>query len=169
MLTTANLNNKGLTLVEVLIASVITLVLFMALMQTALLSIDMNTGNDMRNEAIRIAEQRKAVMKGELIDSDDFTALDTDPVDPDLDGADCPPEFVDAFGTNGELIERNIRNIQDVDFCTNLTCAEPTGAGGSDNDCATPDTDIKLVNFTVGWVWKGEDYMHRATTIVRRP
>jgi prepilin-type N-terminal cleavage/methylation domain-containing protein len=146
MLTTVNLNNKGLTLVEVLIASVITLVLFMALMQTALLSIDMNTGNDMRNEAIRITDERKAVMKGNIIDSDDFGALD------------------------GDLIERNIRNIEDFQFCTNLTCVEPGVGVTTDGDCATPDNiDIKQVNFTVGWVWKGEDYMHRATTIVRRP
>jgi prepilin-type N-terminal cleavage/methylation domain-containing protein len=169
MLTTVNLNNKGLTLVEVLIASVITLVLFMALMQTALLSIDMNTGNDMRNEAIRITDERKAVMKGNIIDSDDFGALDSD-TDPELDGADCPQEFFDDFDTTGVLIERNIRNIQDFQFCTNLTCVEPAGAGGSDGDCATPDNiDIKQVNFTVGWIWKGEDYMHSATTIVRRP
>jgi prepilin-type N-terminal cleavage/methylation domain-containing protein len=150
MLTTVNLNNKGLTLVEVLIASVITLVLFMALMQTALLSIDMNTGNDMRNEAIRITDERKAVMKGNIIDSDDFTELESDQADPDLDGADCPAEFVADFGTDGLLITRNIRNIQDFQFCTNLTCVEPAGAGGSDGDCATPDNiDIKQVNFTV--------------------
>ncbi len=63
---TAMLNKKrplkksstGLTLIEVLISLVITLVLFLALMQSALLSIDSNTTNLLREEAISIAEER---------------------------------------------------------------------------------------------------------------
>lgn len=51
-------NNKGLTLVEILIALVITLIVFLGLMQTALLSIDVNTTNLLREEAISIAEER---------------------------------------------------------------------------------------------------------------
>jgi len=51
-------NKKGLTLVEILIALVITLVVFLGLMQTALLSIDANTTNLLREEAISIAEER---------------------------------------------------------------------------------------------------------------
>ena len=51
-------NKKGLTLVEILIALVITLVVFLGLMQTALLSIDANTTNLLREEAVSIAEGR---------------------------------------------------------------------------------------------------------------
>jgi prepilin-type N-terminal cleavage/methylation domain-containing protein len=38
------MDEQGLTLIEVLIASVITLVLFLALMQAALLSVEVNAG-----------------------------------------------------------------------------------------------------------------------------
>jgi prepilin-type N-terminal cleavage/methylation domain-containing protein len=50
-----NINNKGVTLVEVMIALVIFLIVFMGLMQTALLSIDGNVRNVERDEAITIA------------------------------------------------------------------------------------------------------------------
>ena len=52
------LNNKGLTLVEVMIALVILLLVFLALMQTALVSINANMTNVLRDEAVNIAEQR---------------------------------------------------------------------------------------------------------------
>ena len=49
------INNKGVTLVEVMISLVIFLIVFMGLMQTALLSIDGNVRNVERDEAITIA------------------------------------------------------------------------------------------------------------------
>ncbi len=54
----AMLNKKGLSLVEVLLALIITLVLFLALMQSALLSTSVNVKNLIRNEAVRIANMR---------------------------------------------------------------------------------------------------------------
>jgi prepilin-type N-terminal cleavage/methylation domain-containing protein len=165
-LQTVNLNDRGLTLVEVLIASLITLILFMALMQTALLSIDVNAGNALRNEVVSIAEERMREIR-DIGSSDDFNALSSDPTDPDLDGADCPAEFVTDFGTDGRLIQRPFRNVDEFDFCTNLTCVEL----GGDSDCATFDAgvDIRQINITVGWIWLEEDYMHRISTIMRRP
>ena len=55
---TAMSNKKGLTLVEVMIALVIVLLVFLALMQTALVSIEANTVNLLREEAVSIAEMR---------------------------------------------------------------------------------------------------------------
>jgi prepilin-type N-terminal cleavage/methylation domain-containing protein len=49
-------NNKGLTLVEVLISMVVFLLVSLAMMQTALIGIDSNTRNIMRDEAVNIAE-----------------------------------------------------------------------------------------------------------------
>ncbi len=49
--------SRGDTLVEVLIAMVLFLFIFMAVLSTALLAIDSNTGNMLRNEAVRIAAQ----------------------------------------------------------------------------------------------------------------
>jgi len=48
----------GLTLVEVMIALVVLLLVFLALMQTALVSIDSNMINVLRDEAVGIAEMR---------------------------------------------------------------------------------------------------------------
>jgi prepilin-type N-terminal cleavage/methylation domain-containing protein len=55
---TALLNKKGLTLVEVMIALVVLLIVSLALMQTALVSIDANMANILRDEAVSIAEMR---------------------------------------------------------------------------------------------------------------
>jgi prepilin-type N-terminal cleavage/methylation domain-containing protein len=50
-------DKKGLTLVEVMIALLILLVVSLALMQTAMVSIDANTRNASRDEAVKIAEE----------------------------------------------------------------------------------------------------------------
>ncbi len=58
MLQTVLLNKRGLTLVEVMIALVVLLLVFLALMQTALVSIDSNMINALRDEAVNIAEEK---------------------------------------------------------------------------------------------------------------
>jgi len=54
---TALQNNAGFTLVEVMIALLVLLFVTLAMMQTALVSIDSNMKNVLRDEAVRIAEQ----------------------------------------------------------------------------------------------------------------
>lgn len=61
-------NNKGLTLVEVLIAMVIFLLVSLAMMQTALVGIDSNMRNILRDEAVRIAEENMAVARNTPFD-----------------------------------------------------------------------------------------------------
>ncbi len=56
-------NKKGLTLIEVMVALLITLVLFLALMQSALLSINTNVTNELRNEAVSVAEMKMRELK----------------------------------------------------------------------------------------------------------
>lgn len=58
-------NEKGVGLVEVMVALVVLLFVFMGLLESALLSIDSNLRNVERDEAIRIADQR---MNGRLDD-----------------------------------------------------------------------------------------------------
>jgi prepilin-type N-terminal cleavage/methylation domain-containing protein len=53
-------NNRGVTLVEVMIALVIMLVVFMGLIQASLLSIDSNLRNELRDEAVRIGSESMA-------------------------------------------------------------------------------------------------------------
>jgi type II secretory pathway pseudopilin PulG len=151
-------DNKGLTLVEVLLSTVITLVLFLALMQSSLLSIEMNTKNSLRNEAVSIAEERMREARN-VVDKNSFDDdLIPDPADPDLVGADCPDAFFNKFGTNGVYVPRNIKNIASHDFCTNQTVAT-----------LTADNRYKRVTITVGWKWKDEPSRHSVSSIVRSP
>jgi prepilin-type N-terminal cleavage/methylation domain-containing protein len=147
------LNKTGFTLVEVMIALVITLLVFLALMQTALVGIDSNMRNVVRDEAVKIAEMRMNEMR-----NIPFVSVVSD--SGSLTGYDCPT----GFSSTGVPVERNLRNIQGFDFCTNLVCQEL----GGDGDCATDDANNKQVNITIGWKWKGENYTHRITTIRKR-
>jgi len=65
----AMLNKKGMTLVEVLIALVVLLLVFLALMQTALMGIDSNMINILRDEAVGIAEMSMSEARNVPFDS----------------------------------------------------------------------------------------------------
>ncbi len=152
----ALLNKTGLSLVEVMIALVVFLVVFLALMQTALVSISSNMINVMRDEAVSIAEMRmneaRALPFTQTVDS-----LVGDSADLSLTATICPANFVTKFGTIGLRVSRNLRNISNFDFCTNRTSV-----------LNSTNTDVKQVTITVGWKWKGEDYTHSISTIVRK-
>lgn len=62
-------DNRGLTLVEVTIALVVLLLVMLALMQTALVSIDSNMLNVLRDNAVNIAEERMKEVRGTSFDS----------------------------------------------------------------------------------------------------
>lgn len=131
MLTTVLRSRAGFSLVEVMIALLITLVVFLAMMQAVLLSIDANAKNALRNEATSIAESRMTAARNMAFD---LVLTDAGAI------SDCPEEF--TFGT-GQKITRTIRNAS-VDFCTNVTVT-PTADGNN-----------KRVEITVGWDWRGE-------------
>lgn len=76
MLQTVLNDKKGLTLVEVVIALLVLLIVFLALMQTALVSIDANMINVLRDEAVSIAEERMSEARN--IPFDSLTAGTTD-------------------------------------------------------------------------------------------
>jgi prepilin-type N-terminal cleavage/methylation domain-containing protein len=134
---TVCLNKKGLTLIEVMIALVVTLVVFLALMQTALVGIDSNTKNLLRDEAVRIADQRMSEIRNRP-----FSDLD-------LNGAADPNSL-----TITQTINRNFRNISNVAFDTVATI-----------DTLNPEN--KQINITVSWTWKGETYNHSITTVLK--
>lgn len=146
-------NNTGLTLVEVLVALVISLLIFLALMQTALVGIDSNTKNALRDEAVSIAE-----MKLEAMRNVPFVSVGSDTVS--LSGYDCPS----GFPSTGVPVQRNLKSISGFNFCTSMTCTE----FGGDGNCATDDADNKQVTVRVGWKWKGESYTHSVTTVRKR-
>ena len=166
-----NLNKEGVSLVEVMIALVVMLLVFFALMQTALVGIDSNTRNSLRNEAVNIAEQRMNEVRNApfaSVKSDVYSpASDLDSTCNRIDNSctncctDCPSGF-----STGECRCRYVKSIPCFQFCTNVACTEI----GGDGDCTTNDTggDNKQVTISVGWKWKGKPYTHSITTVRKR-
>jgi hypothetical protein len=99
-------------------------------MQTALVSIDANMTNILRDEAVSIAEMR--MNQARNIPFDTLVS----------DGADIP-------------IARNVRNIMGFTYTTRMTV----------NNL---NLDNRQIDITVGWAWKGQNYTHNITTILRR-
>lgn len=147
-------SKKGVSLVEVMIALIVLLLVFMGLMQTALMSIDHNMRNILRDEAVSIGSASMEEVRSEPFDTivSDTAAIPS--------GADCPSTF-----TTGERIQRNMRNMT-KDFCINLTCRDLDNT----KDCVLNDSTCnnKQLNIRVIWKWKGEDYLHSFTTLRRR-
>lgn len=147
------LNEKGATLIEIMIAFVITLFVMLAMMQTALLSIDTNMTNTLRDEAVSIAEQRMSETRNLAYAQ---VVSDTG----SLTGANCPTGFSSTgvlrritTNTSDSYYYKTIKNIT-LDFCTNMTVA-------------TLNVDSKQVTITVGWKWKEQIPTHSISTIVR--
>lgn len=148
----AGMTDVGFTLVEVMIALVVLLLVFLALMQTALVSIDANMKNNLRDEAANIA-----AMRMEQARNLKFT-LSTDNLASDAT-AFTAGELPNCSATlaaliNGVVVQRNIRNIT-ANFCTNRTVT------------VIESNNTKRVIIRVGWKWRDEDYNHNISTIVR--
>jgi hypothetical protein len=146
-----------------MMALLVLLFVSLALMQTALVSIESNMKNVLRNEAVSIAEARIAQARGSAGSATSFDALLSDDTPTDVDKrnntTDCPSgpsEFMTVFGTNGVLYKRSLKNIADFRYCTNMTVT-PLGV------------EDKEVVVTVAWLWKGETYSHTNSTVLRRP
>src|SRR3990172_4640679 len=92
----AGMTEWGFTLVEVMIALVVLLFVSLAMMQTALVSIDSNMINVLRDEAVRIAEERMSELRN--VPFDNLAVADTN------GAANSPGSFVADTTT-----QRNIR------------------------------------------------------------
>jgi prepilin-type N-terminal cleavage/methylation domain-containing protein len=136
----------GVSLVEVLIALVVLLLVFMGLLQAALLGIDSNMRNIIRDEAVTIAAMRMEEARSIPFDN----VLNDTAIDP-VNLPACPA------GDNPYpvRIDRNFRNIQAFPFGTTRTITDL-------------DTDTKQIDILVRWEYKNECYTHSATTLRRR-
>ncbi len=74
---------KGVTLVEVMIALVVLLIVFMGLMQVSIVAIQGNMKNVLRDEAVRLTADRMNRLRSVSFDHADLTATagTNDPVD----------------------------------------------------------------------------------------
>lgn len=147
------ITQDGVSLVEVMIALVVLLLVFMGLLQAALLGIDSNMRNILRDEAVTVAAMRMEEARSLPFDS---VVSDT----ATISGADCPSTF-----TIGERLQRNLRNTT-KDFCVNLACWDLD----NNQDCIANDATCNTRRITIRtiWNWKGADYIHSATTLRRR-
>ena len=106
-------NKSGLTLVEVIVALTICLIVFFALMQTALVSIEANTANSLRDEAVAIAADRMNTARNTKFDSMLSDAIP-------LNDSACPPDFPgkDKDGNQrpqtGIIMQKPIKNSLDT-------------------------------------------------------
>ena len=131
-------NKKGVTLIEMMIALVILLTVSLAFMQTALLGTSINVKNQLRDEAVNIAEMRMDQLR-----SLPFTDLTTSP-------------YLAAPGNSPAeaVVQRNFRG-----FSINYT---PT------RTIADISTDTKQVTIMVAWSYRGQTYTHGITSIMRK-
>ena len=136
-------NKKGMTLVEVMIAMLLSLIIFLALMQTSLISINQNMRNILRDEAGRIADLRMSALKN--LPFDNAALDDTNAV------VGTGTTTIDNTG-----ISRTIRNFS-VQFAPITTVVDEV------------NTDIKEVRVTVAWTWKVQTFSHTFTTVLKRP
>jgi type IV pilus assembly protein PilV len=146
--------SKGVSLVEVMIALVVFLLVFMGILQAALLSIDHNMRNIIRDEAVKIAGMRMEEARNLPFDDLVDDTADTIP-DDNLVLAACQNPPVSDANPYPVQIDRDFRNIQNF----------PYGTWRTVNDL---DGDTKRVQVLVRWEYRDECYTHSVTTLRRR-
>lgn len=144
-------NNKGMTLIEVLIATFLFLVISLALLQTSVISVDQNMRSTMRDEAVGIAENRMVEAR-KLAYTDTVDELLSDSTS--LSGVGCPS----GFPSTGVAVYRYLGE-QKVLFCTNRTTTFVSTAIGA---------DVKEIAIRVDWKWRGERHTHNMISLMRK-
>ena len=145
MVQTVIRDNRGITLIEILISFVLVTVTSLALIQSALVAMNTNVVNELRNEAVKGAEQRMNDLR-----SESFTASFTSP---------------DLVQTGGQLkkdpaVTRNIRATS-CDFTPWRTVTD------IDVDPVT-GVNLKQIYLTIRWTYRNINYQHSVSTVLRR-
>jgi len=116
----ALLDKKGVSLVEMMIALVILLLVFLALMQTALLSINSNMNNLLRDEAVSVAEQHMIAVKNTPFDNVTATAGFVSDTRADINDTRAFRDFSIIFIPQRQVTDQGIDNKQ-VDILVRWT------------------------------------------------
>ena len=156
---------RGVSLVEVMIALVVLLLVMTGLLQSALLSIDHNLRNVLRDEAVRIADQR---MNGRLMLDDNVTFYDGLRVIPFSGTPNSLSSIATSNWTAPVVVTRNFRDLtKPYSVCWRITSI---------------DAETIQIEVAVGWNHKGEnvpqpvgtentattaEYVHQITTLRR--
>ena len=129
---TVKLDNKGMSLIEVLAAILILMIVWLALMQMSVIGYRENMKNIMRDEAVSVAEERMIQLR------------------------DLP--FDDLLETAGEVEAPVLRTLRSSFGTFPFT---PTRIVTNINAAS------KEVTLSIAWQWKGKNFTHRITSIVR--
>jgi prepilin-type N-terminal cleavage/methylation domain-containing protein len=134
-------NKRGSSLIEVLMAVTILAIVAAALMQASTLVLQQSVQNEMRDEAVRLAEQRMQELRS------------------GPGGFDNP----DPSGNNVDLV---IGNVTYLPITRNIRNA-PIPFTVSKNVVGL-DSDSKQVTVTIAWLFRNQQYNHSIMSIVRR-
>jgi type IV pilus assembly protein PilV len=145
------LNKKGFTLVEVLVAFVVLLFVSLAMMQTALVSINSNMTNRLRDEAVGIADTRMKDLRSTTFNDPALVQTGSPPVSVTENAAGAGNPFRRSFRlfTIDYIVQRQVTDIQ-TDLVRNLVL-------------------VKRIDVRVTWTWKGENFSHSVTSIMKNP
>ncbi len=131
-------NDKGMTLIEVLIAMTLLAIAFTGLIQSMLVAINTNVMIELREDAVAIADQRMTELRN--------TPFPVPPATNDL--SDTPPS-----GVVEASVTRMVRSVSQT-----FTLARTI----------TPVTaNSKQVVIIVGWNYRGANYQHTVSTVIR--
>lgn len=148
---------NGFSLIEVMIALVVLLLVFMGLMQSALLGIDSNLRNIFRDEALRIAAERMEEAKS--LPFDDVVNDTADTVaDHNLALPACQNPPVSDPNPYPVEVQRTFRDILNFPYGTRRTVT----------DFGAAPVDTKQIQITVRWEYRGECYTHSIISLRRR-
>jgi len=143
---------NGVTLVEVMIALVVLLIVFMGLMQVSIVAIQGNMRNVLRDEAVRTTADVMVQLRSAPFD------------DIDRSGAADPAM---AVPPNNQL---NFTWDQDgtVDGVHNVSIRNATIPYTVGVNVRWVDADHKRIAITTTWAWQGENFTHSISTVRRR-
>lgn len=153
---------QGVTLVEVMIALVILLIVFLGLIQASLLSIDANVTNVLRDEAVRLASDTVNSLR-----SSPFDDLNRDAVTPDAANISF---VISSTGTAAQQLiatrlgintRKTIRNILNANYVVTVRITDM-------------DANNKQADVLVQWDYKERTLAgananaHRIVSLLRR-
>ncbi len=134
------LNRLGFTLIEVMIAFVIILIVMLGLLNLTGQVVTVSVKNTVRDEAIKVAEEVMAQVKA--LPYDDISTMTYNQLRQRIDP--------NSSATN---ITRNFRNFS-MTYTPEIS--------------VTTYTDAKVINVTVTWSYRGDNYSHTISSLMRR-
>ena len=138
-------DNRGITLIEVLISFLLVMVTSLALIQSSLVAMNTNVINELRNDTVRLAEQKMNELRN--------TPFPAPPATHALTA--LPPP-----GAKDPAITRKVRATS-CDFTPSWMVKDI----GFDS---AGQANLKQINLTITWTYKNVNYQYNVSTVVRR-